>query len=41
MNLGKVSFNVNLKGRTADYSNPDIDVKGLMRLKATAAQTQI
>lgn len=25
--LGKVSFNVNLKGRTADYSNPDIDVK--------------
>ena len=31
--LGKVSFNVNLKGRTADYSNPDIDVKGLIRFE--------
>lgn len=31
--LGKVSFNVNLKGRTADYSTPDIDVKGLIRFE--------
>lgn len=28
--LGRLNFNVNLKGRTADYSNPDIDIKGVM-----------
>ena len=31
--LGRLNFNVNLKGRTADYSNPDIDIKGLLRLE--------
>ena len=35
--LGKVSFNVNLKGRTADYSNPDIDVKGLIRFEGNGS----
>ena len=31
--LGRLNFNVNLKGRTADYSNPDIDIKGVMRFE--------
>lgn len=35
--LGKVNFNVNLMGRTADYSNPDIDVKGLIRFEGNGS----
>ena len=30
---GRVNFNVNLKGRTADYENPDIDIKGVMKFE--------